>query len=78
MLRSKLYEREVLEREENLRQIQGEKKKIEWGSQIRSYIFQPYSLVKDSRTSYETGNVQAMMDGALLDEFIIAYLKEFG
>ena len=78
MLKSKLYEKEVLEREESLREMGGEKKKIEWGSQIRSYVFQPYTLVKDVRTGFETGNVQAMMDGELLDGFVIAYLKEFG
>lgn len=78
MLKSKLYEREVEEREENLKKMQGEKMKIEWGSQIRSYVFQPYTLVKDSRTNYETGNIGAMMDGELLDDFVIAYLKEFG
>ncbi|MCM8780152.1 MAG: peptide chain release factor 2, partial [Candidatus Omnitrophica bacterium] len=50
------------------------KKKIEWGSQIRSYVMHPYSLVKDHRTEHETGNVNAVMDGAL-DEFIEKYLK---
>lgn len=78
LLRSKLYEKEVSEREESLREMGGEKKKIEWGSQIRNYVFQPYTLVKDTRTGYETGNIGAMMDGEVLDEFIIAYLKEFG
>lgn len=78
ILRSKLYEKEVLEREESLKKIGGEKKEIAWGSQIRSYVFQPYLLIKDNRTGYESGNIQAMMDGDLLDEFIEAYLKEFG
>lgn len=78
LLRSKLYEKKVMEREENIRSIGGEKKEIAWGSQIRNYVFQPYTLVKDARTNYESGNIQAMMDGELLDEFIIAYLKEFG
>jgi len=78
MLKSKLYEKELLEREKSLEQIGGEKKKIEWGSQIRSYVFQPYQLVKDARTGYESGNVDAMMNGELLDEYIVAYLKEFG
>lgn len=78
ILRSKLYEKEVTEREESLRMMGGEKKEIAWGSQIRNYVFQPYTLVKDTRTGFETGNVQAMMDGELLDDFIIAYLKEFG
>lgn len=77
MLKAKLYEKEVLEREEKLQKISGEKKEIAWGSQIRSYVFQPYTLVKDNRTKVEIGNVQAVMDGAI-DEFINAYLKEFG
>jgi peptide chain release factor 2 len=78
LLRSKLYEKEMLEREENLRAMGGEKKEIAWGSQIRNYVFQPYTLIKDTRTGFESGNVQAMMDGELLDDFIVAYLKEFG
>ena len=77
MLRSKLYEKEVLERQASLKEIGGEKKEIAWGSQIRSYVFQPYTMVKDARTKYEVGNVQAVMDGEI-DGFITAYLKEFG
>lgn len=77
MLRSKLYEMRVLEREKQLEKLQGEKKEIAWGSQIRNYVFQPYTLVKDTRTKYEAGNIQAVMDGEI-DEFIDAYLKEFG
>lgn len=77
MLKSKLYEREVLKREEKLKKIGGEKKKIEWGSQIRSYVFQPYTLVKDVRTNYESGNIQKIMEGGL-DDFINAYLKKYG
>lgn len=77
MLRSKLYEKEVMERQEALKGIGGEKKEIAWGSQIRNYVFQPYTLVKDARTKYESGNVQAVMDGDL-DGFVNAYLKEFG
>ena len=77
MLRSKLYEKEILEREEALEKIGGEKKEISWGSQIRNYVFQPYTLVKDTRTKYEEGNIQEVMDGAL-DGFVNAYLKEFG
>lgn len=77
MLRSKLYEREVEEREARANQEEGEKKKIEWGSQIRNYVFQPYTLVKDARTKYEEGDVQRVMDGRL-DGFVNAYLKEFG
>lgn len=77
MLRSKLYEIEVTERESALKALGGEKKEIAWGSQIRNYVFQPYTLVKDTRTKVETGNIQAVMDGEL-DEFVNAYLKEFG
>lgn len=77
MLRSKLYEQEVEERESKLKALGGEKKEIAWGSQIRNYVFQPYTLVKDTRTKYESGNIQAVMDGDL-DGFINAYLKEFG
>lgn len=78
LLRSKLYEKEIMQREANLKAMGGEKKEIAWGSQIRNYVFQPYTLIKDARTGYESGNIQAMMDGELLDEFIVAYLKEFG
>ena len=77
MLRSKLYEKKILEREEALKKIGGEKKDIAWGSQIRNYVFQPYTLVKDTRTKYEEGNIQNVMDGEL-DGFVNAYLKEFG
>ncbi len=77
LLRSKLYEKEVMEREASLRLMGGEKKENAWGSQIRNYVFQPYTLVKDTRTSYESGNIQAMMDGELLDDFIITYLLRF-
>lgn len=77
MLRSKLYEIEVIQRENELKSLGGEKKDIAWGSQIRNYVFQPYTLVKDTRTKVETGNIQAVMDGDL-DEFVNAYLKEFG
>lgn len=77
MLRSKLYEIEVVERENALKSLGGEKKDIAWGSQIRNYVFQPYTLVKDTRTKVESGNIQAVMDGDI-DEFVNAYLKEFG
>lgn len=77
MLRSKLYEIEVTQRENALKAMGGEKKEIAWGSQIRNYVFQPYTLVKDTRTKVETGNIQAVMDGDI-DEFVNAYLKEFG
>lgn len=77
MLKSRLYEMEVLEREKALKELSGEKKDIAWGSQIRNYVFQPYTLVKDTRTKVESGNIQAVMDGEI-DEFVNAYLKEFG
>jgi peptide chain release factor 2 len=77
LLRAKLYEKEFSEREAKIKEMGGEKKEIAWGSQIRSYVFQPYTLVKDARTKYEVGNIQAVMDGEI-DDFINAYLKEFG
>lgn len=73
MLKARLLELKEREQEEKLRQLKGEVKKIEWGSQIRSYVFHPYNLVKDHRTGVETGNIQAVMDGEL-DQFINAYL----
>ncbi len=76
MLKAKLYQMEIDKREKRLQAMAGEKKEIAWGSQIRSYVFQPYQLVKDNRTGYEVGNVHAMMDGELLDEFIEAYLLQ--
>ena len=77
MLRAKLYELEREKKQQKIESMSGDKKEIGWGSQIRSYTFQPYTLVKDTRTDVEVGNVQAVMDGEI-DEFIIAYLKEFG
>jgi peptide chain release factor 2 len=77
MLRAQLYQQEVTERENKIKEMAGEKKDIAWGSQIRNYVFQPYTLVKDTRTKYEVGNIHAVMDGEL-DGFINAYLKEFG
>ena len=77
MLRSKLYELEMEERQKKLADLSGEKKEIAWGSQIRNYVFQPYTLVKDTRTKYEEGNVQAVMDGEI-DPFIHEYLRQFG
>ena len=74
MLRAKLLELREREREQQMADIKGEMKKIEWGSQIRSYVFQPYTMVKDHRTGYETGNISDVMDGNL-DGFITAYLK---
>ena len=75
MLRSKLIELRESERLANEQNIKGEIKKIEWGSQIRSYVFCPYTLVKDHRTGCETGNIQAVMDGEI-QPFIIDYLKK--
>lgn len=77
MLKSQLYELELRKRQETMAVIEGAKRKIEWGSQIRSYVMHPYKMVKDLRTSHETGNVQAVMDGDIND-FIKAYLMEFG
>ena len=73
MLRAKLFELEMEKKEEEIAKLEGDRMKIEWGSQIRSYVFQPYTLVKDLRTQEETGNIQAVMDGAL-DPFIRAFL----
>ena len=73
MLRSKLIELKEREREEKELELRGDVKKIEWGSQIRSYVFHPYNMVKDHRTNAETSNIQAVMDGDL-DMFIRAYL----
>jgi peptide chain release factor 2 len=77
MLRSHLYQQQKLEEEARLSALESTKKKIEWGSQIRSYVFHPYNMVKDHRTGVETSNVQAVMDGAL-DEFMKAFLIQFG
>jgi peptide chain release factor 2 len=77
LLKSQLYELELRKRREKEAEIESQKKKIEWGSQIRSYVLQPYKMVKDLRTNYETGNVNAVLDGDL-DELIKAYLMEFG
>jgi len=77
LLKSQLYEMELRKKMEKQNQLEAQKKKIEWGSQIRSYVMQPYKLVKDLRTNYETSNVQAVLDGDL-DGFIKAYLMEFG
>ncbi|WEK34916.1 MAG: peptide chain release factor 2 [Candidatus Pseudobacter hemicellulosilyticus] len=73
MLKSRLYEEELRKREELKNATNASKKKIEWGSQIRSYVFHPYKMIKDHRTDFEVGNVQPVMDGEL-DGFIKAYL----
>lgn len=77
ILKSHLYEMELRKRMEEQARIEGQKKKIEWGSQIRSYTLHPYKLIKDVRTGYESGNVLAVLDGDL-NEFIKTYLMEFG
>ena len=74
MLKAKLMEIKIRERLDTIEEIQGNKTNIEWGAQIRSYVFMPYTLVKDTRTGYEEGNVNAVMDGNI-DGFINAYLK---
>lgn len=74
MLKAKLYQREIEQQQAELDEIRGEQKEIGWGSQIRSYVFHPYSMVKDHRTGAESGNVQAVMDGDI-DQFIDAYLR---
>ena len=76
ILKARLYEREQEERKEMIeKEFHSDKKDIEWGSQIRSYVLQPYQLVKDVRTNVETGNVQAVLDGEL-EPFVLAYLKK--
>lgn len=75
MLKGKLLELQERERMEQMAEIKGEMKKIEWGSQIRSYVFQPYTLVKDHRTGVEVGNIQSVVDGDL-DAFIHAFLVQ--
>ena len=77
LLKSQLYELEMRKKQEARNKLDSIKKKIEWGSQIRNYVMQPYKLVKDLRTNVETSNVQAVMDGEI-DVFIKAYLMEFG
>ena len=77
MLKSQLYEMELRKKREAIDAIESSKKKIEWGSQIRSYVLHPYKMVKDNRTSHETSNTQAVLDGDIND-FIKAYLMQFG
>jgi len=74
LLKSKLYQLKIEEQEAQLLEIRGEQKEIGWGSQIRSYVFHPYSMVKDHRTNEESGNVHAVVDGEI-DPFIHAYLR---
>jgi len=77
ILKSHLYELELRKKMEEKEKVEGQKKKIEWGSQIRSYVLHPYKMVKDLRTNHETGNVKAVLDGDL-NLFIKSYLMEFG
>ena len=77
LLKSQLFEIEMRKKLEKRAEIEAEKKKIEWGSQIRNYVMHPYKMVKDVRTNYETSNVDAVMDGNL-DDFIKSYLMEYG
>lgn len=77
LLKSQLYELELRKRQEAAAAIEGSKKKIEWGSQIRNYVLHPYKMVKDLRTNIETSNTQAVLDGEI-DEFLKAYLMQFG
>lgn len=74
VLKSRLYERAMQERREELLTLQGEKKEVTWGSQIRSYVLHPYTIVKDHRTGHETGNAQAVLDGDI-DDFIMSFLR---
>lgn len=74
MLKAKLAEIKEREHLERIEDIKGVQQKIEWGSQIRSYVFMPYTLAKDTRTNFENGNINAVMDGDI-DGFINAYLK---
>ncbi len=75
ILKSRLFELEQEKKEAEFNAIVGKKKEIAWGSQIRSYVFQPYQMVKDHRTAYESSNVSSVMDGDI-DGFIEAYLKK--
>ena len=75
MLKSKLVDLKEKEQKEKIEDLKGEQKDIAWGSQIRSYVFCPYTMVKDHRTNYETGNIAAVMDGEI-EDFIEEYLKK--
>ena len=73
VLKARLYQLEVVKQKEDVQKLEDSKMDIGWGSQIRSYVFHPYNMVKDHRTKEETGNISAVMDGAL-DNFIRAFL----
>ena len=77
LLKSQLYELEIRKVQEEKDKLEGNKKKIEWGSQIRNYVLHPYKIVKDLRTNYESTNPEAVLDGEL-NQFIKSYLMEFG
>lgn len=77
MLQAHLFEKAKRERQERVNALKGEQKEIAWGSQIRSYVMQPYTLVKDVRTQVEVGDIQAVMDGEI-DKFVEGYLRQFG
>lgn len=77
LLKAKLYQKKIEEEKEKMNVLEGEKKEISWGSQIRTYTFQPYNLVKDHRTAIETGNTSAVMDGELI-RFVRGYLIKYG
>ena len=74
ILKARIYEAQQAKKQEEIKQQDSDKKKIEWGSQIRSYVLHPYNLVKDHRTDFETGDSQKVLDGGL-DDFIEAFLK---
>ena len=74
MLKSKLLDLKERENKETIEELKGVQRDIAWGSQIRSYVFCPYTMVKDHRTNFETGNIEAVMNGEI-DDFIEAYLK---
>ena len=77
LLKSQLYELEIRKKQEEKDKLEGSKKKIEWGSQIRNYVLHPYKMVKDLRTNHESSNPDAVLDGNL-NAFIKAFLMEFG
>jgi peptide chain release factor 2 len=74
VLKARLYMREQQKRDAQIAKLYGEKGEIAWGNQIRSYVLQPYQMVKDHRTDYQTGNVTAVLDGQI-EEFIDSYLR---
>lgn len=76
VLKAKLYEYEMDRKRKEMERFYGDKGEIAWGSQIRSYVFQPYTMVKDHRTNFETANIQGMMDGRYVQDFVEAYLKQ--